>query len=339
MMASYFLYRRREFIALLGGASVAWSLAARAQQTEQVRRIGVIMAMRESDPQGQLNVEAFRQGLLTLGLADGRNVRIDFRFGANEPGSIRSAVADVLALTPDVVLTHGTAVTTVVKQQTRTVPVVFTVVSDPVGIGFVESFAQPGGNLTGFTNFLEPSFAAKWVEFLDEIAPGLKRVAIMFNPQPRAGGGLHFVEPGEAAAVSLAKTPVRLLVQSAADVERTLEAFAREPGGGLITPPDRTTNNHRELIVALAARYRLPAVHPYRFYLTSGGLMSYGIDYADVFRRAASYVDRILRGEKPGELPVQAPTKYELVINLKTAKSIGLTIPPSLLARADEVIE
>jgi putative tryptophan/tyrosine transport system substrate-binding protein len=331
--------KRREFIAVLGGAAVAWPLAAGAQQTEEVRRIGIIMGMRESDPQGQLNVEAFRQGLLTLGLAYGRNVRIDYRFGANEPGSIRSAVADILPLTPDVVLTHGTAVTTVMMQQTRTVPVVFTVVSDPLGSGFVESFARPSGNLTGFTNFLEPSFAAKWVEFLHEIAPGVKRVAIMFNPQPRAGGGLHFVQPAEAAAVSLAKTPVRLLVQSAADIEGMLEAFAREPAGGLVTPPDRTTNNHRELIVALAARYRLPAVYPYRFYLTSGGLMSYGIDYADVFRRVASYVYRILRGEKPGELPVQAPTKFELVINNKTAKAFGLDVSPALLARADEVIE
>jgi putative ABC transport system substrate-binding protein len=331
--------RRREFILLGGGAAAAWPLAGRGQQGERMRRVGVIMAMRESDPQGQLNVEAFQQGLLTLGLADGRNMKIDYRFGANEASTIRSAVADILALTPDVVLTHGTAVTTVLKQQTRTVPVVFTVVSDPLGSGFVESFARPGGNLTGFTNFLEPSFGTKWVQFLNEIAPGVKRVAIMFNPEPGAGGGLYFVQPAEAAAVSLAKTPVRLLVRSAADVERTLEAFAREPGGGLITPPDRTTNNHRELIVALAARYRLPAVHPYRFYLTSGGLMSYGIDYADVFRRAASYVDRILRGEKPGELPVQAPTKFELVINLKTAKALGLEIPPTVLARADEVIE
>jgi putative ABC transport system substrate-binding protein len=332
--------RRRDFIILLGGsAAAAWPLAGRGQLGERMRRVGVIMAMRESDPQGQLNVEAFQQGLLTLGLADGRNMKIDYRFGANEASTIRSAVADILALTPDVVLTHGTAVTTVLKQQTRTVPVVFTVVSDPLGSGFVESFARPGGNLTGFTNFLEPSFGTKWVQFLNEIAPGVNRFAIMFNPEPGAGGGLYFVQPAEAAAMSLAKTPVRLLVQNATDVERGLEAFAREPGGGLITPPDRTTNSHRELIVALAARYRLPAVHPYRFYLTSGGLMSYGIDYADVFRRAASYVDRILRGEKPGELPVQAPTKFELVINLKTVKALGLTVPPSLLARADEVIE
>jgi putative ABC transport system substrate-binding protein len=330
--------RRRDFIGLVG-SGVAWPLAVRAQQTERMRRVGVIMAMRERDPQGHLNVEAFRQGLLALGFEDGRNVKIDYRFGANEPGSISAAVADILALKPEVVLTHGTAVTAVLKQQARTVPVVFTVVSDPLGSGFVKSFAHPGGNLTGFTNFLEPSFAAKWIELLNEIAPGVKRVAIMFNPRPGAGGGLYFVEPAEAAAVSLGKQPVRLLVQSAGDIERALEAFAREPGGGLATPPDNVTNPNRGLIVALAARYRLPAVHPYRFYLTSGGLLSYGMDYSDVFRRAASYVDRILRGENPGELPVQAPTKFELVINKRTAKALGLEIPDKLLALADEVIE
>jgi putative ABC transport system substrate-binding protein len=330
--------KRRQFITLLGGAA-AWPLTAQAQQGERMRRVGVIMAMRELDPQAQLNLEAFRQGLKALGLEDGLNVRIDYRFGANEPGLIRAAAADVLALAPDVILTHGTAVTTGVSQQTRTVPVVFTVVSDPVGSGFVESFARPGGNLTGFTNFLEPSFAAKWIELLNEIAPGVRRVGIMFNPRPRAGGGLYFVEPAEAAALSLGKQPVRLPVQSAADIERALEAFAREPGGGLVTPPDTATNLHRGLIVALAARYRLPAVHPYRFYLTGGGLMSYGMNYADVFRRAASYVDRILRGENPTDLPVQAPTNFELIINLQAARALGLEIPPTLLARADEVIE
>jgi putative ABC transport system substrate-binding protein len=330
--------RRREFITLIGGAA-AWPLIAWAQQPERMRRIGVILAMREKDAQARLNLEAFRQGLKALGLEDGVNVRIDYRFGANEPGLIRAAAAEILALAPDAILTHGTAVTTGVSQLTRTVPVVFTVVSDPVGSGFVESFARPGGNVTGFTNFLEPSFAAKWIELLNEIAPGIRRVAIMFNPQPRTGGGLYFVEPAETAAISLGKQPVRLPVESAADIERALEVFAREPGGGLVTPPDTVTNLHRGLIVALAARYRLPGVHPYRFYLTGGGLMSYGMNYADVFRRAASYVDRILRGEKPGELPIQAPTKFELVINTATAKALGLEIPPILLARADEVIE
>jgi putative tryptophan/tyrosine transport system substrate-binding protein len=330
--------KRRAFILALGGTAM-WPLVAQAQQGERMRRIGVIMAMREKDAQARLNLEAFRQGLKALGLEDGLNVRIDYRFGANEPDLIRAAAAEILALAPDAILTHGTAVTTGVSHQTRTVPVVFTVVSDPVGSGFVESFARPGGNLTGFTNFLEPSFAAKWIELLNEIVPGIRRIAIMFNPQPRSGGGLYFVEPAEAAAVSLGKQPVRMPVQSAADVERALEVFAREPGGGLVTPPDTATNLHRGLIVSLAARYRLPGVHPYRFYLTSGGLMSYGMNYADVFRRAAAYVDRILRGDKPGELPVQAPTKFELVINMATAKALGIEVPPALLARADEVIE
>jgi ABC-type uncharacterized transport system substrate-binding protein len=330
--------RRRAFISLLGAAAT-WSFAARAQQPERLWRIGVIMATREQDPQAELNVAAFRQGLKAVGLEDGRNVKIDYRFGANEPALIRAVVTDILALAPDVVLSHGTDVTTGVSQQTRTVPVVFTVVSDPVGSGFVQSFARPAGNLTGFTNFLEPSFAAKWVELLNEIAPGIRRIGIMFNPRRGAGGGLYFVEPAEAAAVSLAKQPVRLPVQSAIDIERALEAFAREPGGGLVTPPDTTTNPNRGLIVELAGRYRLPAIHPYRFYLTNGGLMSYGMNYADVFRRAAAYVERILRGEKPGELPVQAPTTFELVINRRAAKALGLDIPPTLLARADEVIE
>jgi putative ABC transport system substrate-binding protein len=333
--------RRRELIFALGGAAAAWPLAARAQQAERMRRVGVIMSMAEKDPQGQLNVEAFRQGLTALGLKDGRNVKIDYRFGfgANDPGARRAAVADILSLAPDVVLAHGTAVTAALKQQTRTVPVVFTVVSDPVGSGFVESFPRPGGNLTGFTNFLEPSFAAKWIEFLHEMAPDVRRVGIMFNPQPGAGGGLYFVEPAEAAALSVAMKPIRLTVQSPAEIERSLEALAREPGGGLITPPDNMTNSHRDLIVALAARYRLPAVYPYRFYLENGGLMSYGMSYADVFRRAASYVDRILRGENPAELPIQVPTKFELVINKTAAKALGLEVPPTLLVRADEVIE
>jgi putative ABC transport system substrate-binding protein len=338
-MTSHFLYmRRREFITFLGGAATS-PLSVTAQEARRMRRIGVIMAMGEKDPQGHLNVEAFRQGLIALGLTDGHNVKIDYRFGASDADIRRTAVAEILSLAPDVVLAHGTAVTAALKQQTRTVPVVFTVVSDPVGSGFVENFPRPGGNLTGFTNFLEPSFAAKWIEFLKEMAPGVRRVGIMFNPEPGAGGGLYFVQPAEAAALSLAMEPVRLMVQSPTDIERSLEAFAREPSGGLITPPDTVTNLHRNLIVTLAARYRLPAVHPYRFYLESGGLMSYGMNYADVFRRAASYVDHILRGEKPGALPVQVPTKFELVINKATAKALGLEVPPALLVRADEVIE
>ena len=334
--------RRRDFIALLGGAaavSLARPQPLLAQQGDRVRRIGVVMGMAEKDPQAQLNVKAFQQGLLERGLAEGRNVKIDYRFGAEDAATIRAAVTETLAATPDVILAQGTAIAAVLQQQTRSVPVVFTVVSDPVGSGFVENFARPGGNMTGFTNFLEPSLAAKWLELLKEIAPGVTRVAILFHPQLATGGGTYFVRPVETAAALLAVEPIRMPVQTPADIERAMDGFASEPGGGLIAPPDAVTLPNRELIIALAARYRLPAVYPYRFFLTTGGLMSYGMDYADVFRRSASYVDRILRGEKPSELPVQAPTKFELVINLKTAKTLGLTVPPSLLARADEVIE
>ena len=253
--------------------------------------------------------------------------------------SIRTAVSDILATSPEVILAHGTAVTAVLQKQTQTVPVVFTVVSDPVGSGFIQSFARPGGNLTGFTNFLEPSMGAKWVELLKEIAPGVSRIGIVFNPRLAAGGGMYFTRPVETSAASLGIKTVRLPVQSSADIDQAINAFAQEPGGGLIVPPDNTTLPHRDLILVLAAQHRLPAVYPYRFFLTSGGLMSYGMDYADVFRRAAEYVDRILNGERPADLPVQTPIKFELVINLKTAKALGLDVPPTLLARADEVIE
>jgi putative tryptophan/tyrosine transport system substrate-binding protein len=243
-----------------------------------------------------------------------------------------------MALAPDLIVTQGTAATAVLQQQTRTVPIVFTVVSDPVGSGFIQSFAHPGGNITGFTNFLEPSLAAKWVELLKEIAPGVSRIGILFNPKLAAGGGMYFAKPVETSAAALGVKAVELPVQTPVDIEQAIDGFAREPGAGLITPPDGTINTNRDLILVLAARHQLPAVHPYRFYVTAGGLMSYGMDYADVFLRAASYVDRILKGEKPADLPVQTPTKFELVINLKTAKAFGLAVPATLLARADELI-
>jgi putative tryptophan/tyrosine transport system substrate-binding protein len=331
--------QRREFITLLGGAALTRPHAARAQQAERIRRIGVIMQMAEKDPQAQLNVLAFQKGLLARGLNIGQNLRIDYRFGTASVETIHTAVVDILATSPDVILAHGTAVTAGLQKQTQSVPVVFTVVSDPVGSGFVQSFARPGGNLTGFTNFLEPSMAAKWVELLKEIAPGVSRIGILFNPQMAADGGIYFARPVETSAAALGVKTVRLPVQTPADINQAINAFAQELGGGLIAPPDSTTLPHRDLILVLAARHGLPAIYPYRFFLTSGGLMSYGMDYADVFRRAAEYVDRILKGEKPADLPVQAPTKYELVINLKTAKALGLEVPPMLLARADEVIE
>jgi putative ABC transport system substrate-binding protein len=330
--------KRRKFITLIGAAAT-WPLAARAQQVGRMRRIGVILGLDEKDLQCQLNVQAFQRGLAERGLSLGQNLRIDFRFGASSAEIIGTAVADVLATSPEVILAQGTAITAVLQQRTQTVPIIFTVVSDPVGSGFVQNFAHPGGNITGFTNFLEPSVAAKWVELLKEIAPGVSRVGILFNSRLAAGGGMYFVQPVEAAATSFGLKPIRLPVQTPADIDGAINAFAQEPGGGLIAPPDATTLPHRDLVLVLAARHRLPAVYPYRFFVASGGLMSYGMDYADVFRRAAAYVDRILKGEKPADLPVQAPTKFELVVNLKTAKALGLTVPPSLLARADEVIE
>jgi ABC-type uncharacterized transport system substrate-binding protein len=328
--------KRRGFITLLGGAA-AWPLAARGQH--RIRRIGVLTALAESDPQGKLNIAAFRRGLQDLGWSEDRNVRIEFRVAAEGASSIQAAAAELTEKAPEVILAHGPAMTAGLQRATRTIPIVFTVVSDPVGSGFVESLAHPGGNITGFTNFFEPSFAGKWLELLKEIAPSVTRVALLFNPDLGPGGGLYFVRPVETAAQTWAVKPIRIPVHNVAEIEQGLEAFARDSNGGLIVPPDNTTLPNRDLIVALAARFRLPAVYPYRFFLTSGGLMSYGIVYTDVFRRAASYVDRILRGEKPGDLPVQLPTKFELVINLKTAKALGLDVPPTLLARADEVIE
>jgi putative ABC transport system substrate-binding protein len=330
--------QRREFITVLGGTMAAYPLAARAQRDERMRRIGVLLGMAESDPQGQLNVQALKKGLRERGLNEGQNLRIDLRFGAGTADSLQMAVTEILATAPDVILAQGTAFTAVLHQQTQTVPIVFTVVSDPIGSGFVQSFAHPGGNITGFTNFLEPSLAAKWVELLKEIAPGISRVGILFNPRLAAGGGMYFAKPVETSAGALGVKAVQLPVQTPADIEQAIDAFARDQDGGLITPPDATTLPHRDLILALAARHRLPAVHPYRFFVTGGGLMSYGMDYADVFLRAAAYVDRILKGEKPADLPVQTPTKFELVINLNTAKMLGLAVPATLLARADELI-
>ncbi len=331
--------RRRDFLGVIAGSSAAWPLAARAQQPARLRRIGLVTGMQETDPQGRLNLSALQKGLRERGLNDGQNLQLDIRFGMNDAEKIRAAVTSILANSPEVIVAHGTSIAGALRQQTQTVPVVFTVVSDPVGSGFVQSFSRPGGNLTGFTNFLEPSLAAKWVELLKEIAPGVSRVGILYNPQLAAGGGLYFAQPVEASAVALGVKPIRLPVQTSADVEQVIDKFAQEPGGGLISPPDSTILAHRDLILELTARHMVPAVYPYRFFLTSGGLMSYGMDYADVFRRAAEYVDRILKGENPAELPVQAPTKFELVINLKTVKALGLTVPPTLLARADEVID
>jgi putative ABC transport system substrate-binding protein len=329
---------RRELMTLLGGAA-AWPIAARAQPSDRMRRVVVAMIMTENDPQSPLNVRAVRHGLTESGWAEGRDLKLDFLFGINNADRIDASVAALLTQPPDVFLVHGTAITASLHRRTRAIPIVFALVSNPVGSGFVESLARPGGNVTGFTNHFEPSVAAKWLELLKEIAPHLTRVAILFNPDIAAGPGGYFVQPLETAAASLRMEIRQLQVRKPEDIEPAVAGWAREPNGGLIVGPDPATITQRDHIVALAARYRLPTVYPFRFFLTDGGLISYGIDYADVFRGAAKYVDRILRGEKPANLPVQLPTKFELVINQKTAKALGVTVPDKLLVLADEVIE
>ena len=326
--------RRRAFITLLG-ATAAWPLAARAQQRDRVRRIGVLMGLVANDPEAQSRVAAFENGLRELGWVNGRNLAIEYRWAGDE--NVRDHVAELLAMAPDLILANSTPVTTALRGQSGAVPIVFTQVTDPVGQGLVSNLAHPGGNVTGFTSF-EFSIGTKWLEALKQTAPRVTRVALVFNPHSAPFADL-FLRPVEAAAPSFSVAPIGAAVREPADVDRVFDALAREPNGGLMVLPDISMTNYREAIVALAARHRVPAVYPFRFFAVSGGLMSYGTDSAEIFRRAAGYVDRILKGTSPGELPIQAPTKYELVINLKTAKVLGLEIPPTLLARADEVIE
>jgi putative ABC transport system substrate-binding protein len=329
--------KRRDFITLLGGAAASWPLAAGAQQLDRVRRVGVLIPEPENDPNRTADVAAFRDGLSNLGWTAGRNLQIDYAWGASNPESARAAAADILKLSPDVILASSTLILSAVQRATRTVPVVFTVVSEPVAQGFVASLAHPGGNITGFTN-LEPSVGSKWLELLKEIAPHVTRVAIMFNPRatPIAEA---FARSTDAAAPKFAVRAIVTPVHDTAEIEAVMTMLHREPGGGLILAPDSFTNTHRKLIIDLAAQYRVPAICWTRSYPADGGLASYGIDISDLFRRAATYVDRILRGEKPADLPVQQPIKFALVINLKTAKALGLEVPPTLLPRADEVIE
>jgi putative ABC transport system substrate-binding protein len=327
--------RRREFISVLGGAA-AWPLGARAQQGERVRRIGVMIATGESDPVTQSRITAFRQGLQALGWTDGRNIKIDYRWDIADPERARLAAKELVALTPDVILPSTTPMLAAVRQETRSLAVVFVNVSDPVGTGFVESLAQPGGNITGFTNF-EYAMGGKWLQLLKEIAPSVTRAATIANPQnPNTALYLRAIEP---AATSVGLELTMAAVNDAAEIEHTIAAFGREPNGGLLVIPDPVTISHRDLIIALAARHHVPTIYAYRFFAASGGLLAYGTDTDDIFRRAASYVDRILKGEKAGDLPIQQPTKFELVINLKAARALGLTVPLSLLGRADEVIE
>jgi putative ABC transport system substrate-binding protein len=328
--------QRRNFIRLLG-AAVAWPLVARAQQSDRVRRIGVLLAATADDPDYQARIAAFQQGLQQLGWSDGRNVHIDTRWATTKADDIRRHAAELAALAPDVILAGtGTATVAPLLQATRTVPIVFAVVIDPVGAGFVDSLARPGGNATGFTVF-EYGMSGKWLELLKQIAPAVTRAAVLRDPTIASGIGQFAAV--QAVAPSLGVDLSAVDVRDAGEIERAVTAFARSSNGGLIVTASALATYHRDLLIALAARLQLPAVYPYRFFVTVGGLISYGPNFVEQYRQAAGYVDRILKGEKPAELPVQGATKYELAINLKTAKGIGLTVPPAVLARAGEVIE
>jgi putative ABC transport system substrate-binding protein len=326
---------RRQFISTLGGATVAWPLVARAQQDEGMRRIGLLQGLAADDPVAQANNAAFVQGLQQLGWTDGRNLHVDFRFGAGNAANVRKYAEELVALAPDVILAVSQGLGPLL-QATRTIPIVFTIVPDPVGAGFVESLSRPGGNATGFL-MLEYSLCGKWLELLKEIAPSVTRAAVLRDSSDPAGVGQFAVIQSAAPGVGVDVSPINL--RDAAEIERAVAAFAQTANGGLIVTTSALSVVHRDLIVALAAQHNLPAVYSERFYVAAGGLISYGPNFRDQFRRAAGYVDRILKGEKPADLPVQAPTKYELVVNLKTAKALGLTIPPTVLGRADEVIE
>jgi len=326
---------RRKFIALIGGAA-AWPLAARAQQGEPMRRIGALMSTAADDPEGQARIAAFQQGLQQFGWTIGRNVRIDSRWPVGDSERTRRYAAELVALAPDVILATGSAAAAPLLQATRTVPVVFVIVPDPVGAGFVNSLARPGGNATGFIQF-EYGISGKWLELLKQIAPGVTRAAILRDPAISAGIGQFGAIQAVAPSLGVEASPIN--VRAADEIERAVADFARAPNGGLIITGSALAIVHRHLIIALAAKHRLPAVYFQRTLVADGGLISYGADVLDQYRRAASYVARILKGEKPADLPVQTPTKYELVINLKTAKALSLEIPSSVLARADEVIE
>ena len=328
--------KRREFISLLGGAAAAWPLAARAQSSERVRRIGALMYLAADDPESPARVAAFARGLQEFGWIEGRNIQIEYRWGGGDMDRVRRYAAELVALAPDVILVSSGSALAALQNATRTVPIVFVNVTDPVGAGYVASLSRPGANTTGFTLF-EYSLSAKWLELLKEIAPGVTRAAVLRDTTVGSGVGQYAIIQAMAPSFGVELRPIDL--RNPGEIERGVVAFAREPNGGLIivgAPPGLV---HRDLIITLAARHRLPAVYPYPYFAHSGGLVSYGPDAVSHFRLAAGYVDRILKGEKPGDLPVQAPTKYELVINLKTAKALGLEVPPTLLARADEVIE
>jgi len=328
-------WKRREFITLIGGAA-AWPLAARAQQGERMRRIGILLPAAADDAGFQAPFGAFLQALALLGWTIGRNVRIDTRWATTNAAEIRRHVAELVALAPDVILASGTSTVGPLQQATRTVPIVFPNMGDPVGGGFVDSLARPGGNATGFMSY-EYTLSGKWLELLKEIAPGVTRVAVLRDAAVSIGPAQFGVIQAVAPSLGVEVNPINM--RDAGEIERAIAAFAGSPNGGLIVTASALAQRHRDLIITLAARHKLPAVYHRGLYVTDGGLISYGPDFIDQYRRAAGYVDRILKGEKPADLPVQAPTKYDLIINLKTAKALGLTVPPTLLARADEVIE
>jgi putative ABC transport system substrate-binding protein len=327
--------KRRTVIAGLGSAAV-WPVVARAQQPERVRRIGVLMPFDENDPAAKARISAFTQALADLGWTDGRNVRMDLRWGGGDINRIRALAQELVGLQPDVIVVNGTLPTAALQRETRTIPIVFAFVSDPVTNGLVPRLDHPSGNMTGFANY-EASMGGKWLELLSEIAPGLKRAAIIFNPDFPAAS--TYMPSFQAAARSLKVAPISAPVHSDVEIETAIMGLRREPGGGLIVIQDIFTTAHRASIILAAARNDLPAVYSLPTFARDGGLLSYGVDVQDIFRRAATYADRILRGEKPGDLPVQLATKFEMVVNLKTAKTLGLTVPQSILLRADEVIE
>jgi putative ABC transport system substrate-binding protein len=327
--------RRRKFITLLGGAAAAWPFAARAQPSGHMRRIGVLIGSAEGDPETKARLAAFRAGLARRGWTEGHNVIIEYRFAAAS-GRHQVLAGELVALKPDVILGHSTAVVGALQRETRTIPIVFINVSDPIGAGFIVSLARPGGNLTGVMQY-EASIVGKWLAMLKEIAPRLARAVLLANPKTSPFD--YFVRSATAAAPTLAIDTMSSPVETTADIERAIAQHSGAGDSGLVVLPDSTMVVHRDLVIRLAARHRVPAIYPYDFFVAAGGLMSYGTDPVEVFRQAASYVDRILRGDKPADLPVQAPTKYETVINLKTAKALGLTVPPALLVAADEVIE
>jgi len=328
--------RRRDFIKLVSGSTIAWPLAVRAQQSERVRRIGLVMGFTESDPAGQAQVNAFRQQLRKFGWIEGVNINIDYRYPADDPSRIRAAAVELLGLAPDLIVTSTNMVTAILKSEVRAVPLVFLYVSDPIGSGFVTNLARPTGNVTGFANY-EPSMGGKWLETLKEIAPYIERVGFILNPETPPNVG--FLQTAEAAAPLLKIKLSALGVHTRDEIERAVTGFADEPKGGLIVAPHAITVTNSHLIVELAARHRLPSIYPFAFYAKAGGLVSYGFDPVDQFRQGAGYVDRILRGAQPRELPVQNPARFELVINLNTAKALGLAVPPSMQQLADEVIE